>query len=309
MDIAKKPILVVGASGRHGATGWTVATELLAQGVPVRALARKASERVVALEKHGADVAVGDLHDRRSLIEAFQGVETAYFSYPINGGIVDAAANFASAGRASGLKRIVVMSMGPANKDSPSHLGRAQWLAEELFESYGFSCIHLRITAFFMENIALLHRSDIYGDGVIRNSFGDVALPWMAGQDAGSLGVAALLHPERFGDHGAVYPSGGESLSHRDVAALVSRHIGRTVTHETISREAWRDHLLALGAVDERINSDMAAHISILGAGIQKPIPLNDLFEKFTGKRAISFEYALQTLDSVSPIGKEIMPT
>jgi uncharacterized protein YbjT (DUF2867 family) len=61
--------------------------------------------------------------------------------------VVDAAANFASAGRAAGLKRVVVMSMGASHPKSPSHLGRAQWLAEELLEWAGFSCLHLPIAA------------------------------------------------------------------------------------------------------------------------------------------------------------------
>jgi uncharacterized protein YbjT (DUF2867 family) len=297
MDFAKKPILVVGATGRHGGTGWTVATQLLSQDIPVTVLTRSRSERVSALEKRGATIAIGDLHERRTLLEAFRGVETAYFAYPVDSGIVDAAANFASAGRDTGLKRLVVMSMGASNKDSPSHLGRAQWLAEELFESYGFSCIHLRILAYFVENISLLHGTDILDEGTIRNSFGEVALPWMSGHDAGTLAVAALLHPERFGDQKAVYPSGGESLSHHDIATLVGRHIGRKITHETISAEAWRERLIALSAVDNRINADMAGHISVLGAAAQKSLPLNDLFEKFTGKKPMPFVDTLQTLD------------
>src|SRR5689334_319713 len=140
VNVATRPILVVGATGRHGGTGASVARLLRDRGLPVRALARSADERVAPLEARGAEIVTGDLHDRRSLKAALDGVEVAYFAYPVAGGIVDAAANFASAGRAAGLKRVVVMSMAVSNPDSASHLGRAQWIAEELLEWAGFSC-------------------------------------------------------------------------------------------------------------------------------------------------------------------------
>jgi uncharacterized protein YbjT (DUF2867 family) len=211
MSEVSKPIFVVGGTGRHGGTGAYVARQLVTLGIPIRALVRQRDDRAKALEGIGAKVVVGDLRDRRSLIPALEGTAAAYFTYPIASGIVDAAANFASAARAAGLKRLVVMSMGPAHPDSPSHLGRAQWLAEELLEWSGLSCIHLRIAALFFENLELLHSEDILGDGVIRNSFPDLPMNWISGEDAGKLAIAALRFPERFGDKSAIYPTGSEN--------------------------------------------------------------------------------------------------
>jgi uncharacterized protein YbjT (DUF2867 family) len=111
MSVSSKPILVVGSTGRHGGTGATVARILRERGLRVRALTRKTDARVAPLEAIGAEVVAGDLHNRQSLKGPLEDVEVAYFMYPVAGGIVDAAANFASAGRASGLKRVVVMSM------------------------------------------------------------------------------------------------------------------------------------------------------------------------------------------------------
>lgn len=130
MSALEKSILVVGGTGRHGGTGAFVARRLIEVGLPVRALTRRRDDRALALQSSGAEIVVGDLHDRRTLIPALEGVEVAYFTYPVAGGIVDAAANLASAARATGLKRLVVMSMGPAHPDHASPLGRAQWLAE-----------------------------------------------------------------------------------------------------------------------------------------------------------------------------------
>jgi uncharacterized protein YbjT (DUF2867 family) len=278
-----KPILVTGAAGRHGGTGATVIRALREAGRPVRGMVRRLDERAAALAGLGIDVVAGDLHDRRTLAAALADVETAYFAYPVAAGIVDAAANFAAAGRAAGLKRVVVMSMGVSRPDSPSHLGRAQYLAEEMLEWAGFDCLHLRIAALFLENLDLLHRADILGDGVIRNSFGDVPMAWMSGADAGRFAAAALLHPERFGDAKAVYPTGDQRLTHGEAAAIIGRHLGRDLRHETIAPDVWRDRLIGLAAKDARISADMAAHISTVGIALRQALPANDLFERATG--------------------------
>jgi uncharacterized protein YbjT (DUF2867 family) len=295
MSEASNPIFVVGGTGRHGGTGAYVARQLLTLGIPIRALVRQRDDRAKALEEIGAKVVVGDLRDRRSLVPALEGTAAAYFTYPIASGIVDAAANFASAARAAGLKRLVVMSMAPAHPDSPSHLGRAQWLAEELLEWSGLSCIHLRIAALFFENLELLYSEDILGDGVIRNSFPDLSMNWISGEDAGKLAIAALRFPERFGDKTAVYPTGSEKFTHSEVAGIIGRHLGRSLRHETISAEAWQTRLMELSKHDGRISLDMARHISAVGAGVRKPFPINDMFHVMTQGQAMTLDDALRS--------------
>ncbi|MGA8233286.1 MAG: NmrA family NAD(P)-binding protein [Candidatus Acidiferrales bacterium] len=265
MSEALNPILVVGGTGRHGGTGAYVARQLLKLGIPIRALVRQRDDRAKALEEIGAKIMVGDLRDRRSLIPRV------------------------------GLKRVVVMSMAPAHPDSPSHLGRAQWLAEEVLEWSGLSCIDLRIAALFFENLELLHREDILRDGVIRNSFPDLPMNWISGEDAGKLAIAALRFPERFGDKREVYPTGTEKFTHTEVAGIIGRHLGRSLRHETISAEAWQTRLMELSQQDERISLDMARHISAVGASVRKPFPINDVFLTVTGEQPMTLDDALGT--------------
>jgi uncharacterized protein YbjT (DUF2867 family) len=295
MNFESRRILVLGATGRHGSTGAFVVRALRTAGLQVRALVRTIDSRTAPLEAAGAEVVIGNLLDRRSLLEPLKDIDTAYFTYPVADGIIDAAANFSSAARSTGLKRVVVMSMGASNPDSPSHLGRAQWLAEDLLEASGLSCLHLRIAALFFENIELLHRSDILHEGVIRNSFANTRVSWMAGEDAGKLAASALLHPERFSGKSAIYPTGGERFSHAEIAEALEQHLGRAVRHETISAEAWRTRILALGSEDSRINAGMAGHISALGASIRQDFTLNDGFEIATHEKPISFAHFLSS--------------
>jgi len=164
-----------------------------------------------------------------------------------------------------------------------------------MLERSGLSCIHLRIAALFFENLELLHGEEILGDGVIRNSFPDLPMNWIAGEDAGKLAIAALRFPERFGDRTAVYPTGTEKFSHSEVAGIIGRHLGRSLRHETVSVEAWQKRLIELSQQDKRINLDMARHISAVGASMRKPFPINDIFGAVTQEQAMTLDEALRS--------------
>ena len=213
MTTTAAPVLVIGATGRHGSTGWHVAHRLQQEGRTVRILTRSINDRTDALAALGAEVVIGDLHDRRTLLAALADVDLAYFTYPIDEGVVRAAANYAAAVREAGSAiRTVVMSMAPAHPAHPSDLGRDQWLAEEVMAWAGLDVLVLRIAATFHENIVTLHGDSIRQGDMLRNSFGDRPVGWINGTDAAEVAIAALLHPERF-DGPICYPKGSEELN------------------------------------------------------------------------------------------------
>src|ERR1700679_2571173 len=88
------PILVTGGTGRQGGTGRAVVQTLVERGFQVRALVRRIDERSELLTKLGAHVVVGDYTDYRSLLAALDGIESAYFCYPVGAGIAEAAGLF-----------------------------------------------------------------------------------------------------------------------------------------------------------------------------------------------------------------------
>lgn len=89
-------MLITGVTGRHGGTGGAVAASLLRQGIPVRALVRIEDDRVAWLRALGAGIVVDDLSDRRTLHAALASVETAYSTWPVAAGVVNAAAQFSA---------------------------------------------------------------------------------------------------------------------------------------------------------------------------------------------------------------------
>jgi hypothetical protein len=124
---------------------------------------------------------------------------------------------------------------------------------------------------------------------------GPLSMNWIAASDAGKLAVAAVLHPERFGDKSAVYPSGSEKFTHAEVAQIIGNFVGRDVKHETISAEAWQQRLADLSQCDDRINAAMARHISAVGASMREARPLNNLFETVTRERPMTLSEALSS--------------
>lgn len=270
MTTTAAPILVIGATGRHGSTGWHVAHRLQQEGRTVRILTRSINDRTDALAALGAEVVIGDLHDRRTLVAALADVDLAYFTYPIDEGVVRAAANYAAAVREAGSAiRTVVMSMAPAHPAHPSDLGRDQWLAEEVMAWAGLDVLVLRIAATFHENIVTLHGDSIRRGDMLRNSFGDRPVGWINGTDAAEVAIAALLHPERF-DGPICYPKGSEELNHHDIAEILTQVLGRPISFQSISRDEWRRELIDLsetypGGV---VNRAMAAHISNVGEAV-----------------------------------------
>ena len=227
------PVLVIGATGRHAGTGTTVVDRVLAQGRPVRAMVRTDDARASELRRRGATTVVADLHDRASLVAAAAGVGAVYFTYPIAAGVIPAAANLASVLCDSGsTAHLVVMSMVVSSVDSPSRLGQAQAVAEQIFDWAGLNPTVLRFAGLFHENVLVLHESTIRQNGLIANSFGESPAPWISGSDAAEVAVAHLLAP-RPASTQISYPPPAEIITHAELARIISAETGRLVQLRT----------------------------------------------------------------------------
>jgi len=266
------PVLVIGATGRHAGTGTTVVDCLLSRGRPVRALVHTEDDRADGLRRRGATTVVGDLHDRASLVAAVDGVSAVYFAYPIAPGVIPAAANLASVLVDTGSSaHVVVLSMAVSSIDSPSRLGQAQAVAEEVFIWAGLNPTVLRFGGLFHENVLILHEATIRENGLIANSFGEGPAPWISGADAAELSVVHLLAP-RPASAQISYPPPAEAINHAEVARIISTETGRSVRYEHISAATWRKNLEITGESDPAspINNAMAQHISTIGAALSK---------------------------------------
>jgi uncharacterized protein YbjT (DUF2867 family) len=279
------PILVTGATGRHGGTGGHVVNDLLTRGLGVRALVRTQDERAERLASLGAHVVVGDFTDYDSLLGALDGVRAAYFCYPVGPGIAEAAGLFAGAARETGLPWLVDLSLAASNPRSLSPQGRAKWVAEQAFEGAGIEGVHLRIEAFFLENLLQVHGRQISGKNVIRNAFGDFPLGWITGADVGAM-AAALLADRMLVDDRTYIAGPTFRMTYGQIADTITEVTGHRVTYQEITADQWRDEMIADAEAQGRPNPRGAAHLAAQAVSLRaKPqAAVRDDVTRLTGR-------------------------
>lgn len=127
------------------------------------------------------------------------------------------------------------------------------------------------------------------------NAFSDIPVNWVAGEDVARFAVEALLHPDKFGDQTAVYPGSMEQYTPKEVAAAISKFLGRSIEHRTISQSEWFERILELTRHDARISRDMAGHISAVAAHLKQPFQPNNLIAEITGQSPMTLAEALNS--------------
>src|SRR6185312_9199733 len=261
----QETVLVIGATGRHGGTGARVVERLQAAGRLVRALVRSDDERAERLRGSGVQTLVGDLHDRRTLLPALDGAGSVYVAYPVAAGVATALANVASVIHELGSSpHVVIMGAAAADHNSPSGIARAHALSEELLLQLGVNFTSVRGSAFFYENVLMLHSDAIRQTGAFANSFGDARPAWISATDAADLCATALLEPQAYANTPIVYPPGHERLSQQEIADIISEETDRDVRYQYITADEWSRQLQAHSG--DMPNHAMIAHITTQAA-------------------------------------------
>jgi NAD(P)H dehydrogenase (quinone) len=236
-------ILVTGATGF---TGRQTLEILLAKAIPVRALVRTDDQRAAELRALGAEVVVGDLQDLNAVRAALEGIETAYFVYPIAPGLIDATARFALAAKEAGVKSVVNMSQISARRGAKSNAALDHYTAERVFDWSGLAMTHLRPTYFAQWLIYPHWRQHIVEKGEIRLPFGDGRHAPIAVEDQARLIAAILENPQPHA--GKTYTLNGPvELSQQGVADAVGEVLGKTITYVPISLELYHKEMKDAG--------------------------------------------------------------
>lgn len=228
-------------TGPTGHTGHNTAKALLEAGVNVRALVHREDERSEKLRALGAEVVAGDVLDFESVRRAVEGVEGAYFVFPILPGILQATAYFAQAAKEANLRTVVNMSQISARREAKSHAAQDHWLAERVFDWSGVPVTHIRPTLFAEW---ALYWIDQIKTGTLRLPFGTGRHAPIASADQARVIAAILLNPT---PHvGKVYPLYGEKeYTFAEIAAEIGRVIGKPLRYEQI--DAWEMKRISTG--------------------------------------------------------------
>ena len=232
-------ILITGATGRVGAA---TLKQLSSWGIPARAMIRN-PDKHASVAAFAVDTVIGDLAQPRSLDAALEGVTAALLVSPLDPRQVELQGNFIDAARRTGQVHIVKISGLGTVLDSPVRSGRWHAQTEQYIEDSGIPFTHLR-PPFFMQNIlrfAPSIRTSSQFVGALQR--GKVAM--IDVQDIASVAGKALTTPGHAGK--AYVLTGPEALSYQEIAARMSRILGRTVEYTDVPLDVIRARQRASG--------------------------------------------------------------
>jgi len=231
--------LVIGGTGK---TGRRVAERLVALGRPVRIGSRRAQPRF-------------DWNDPSSWRHALRDVGSAYVTYYPDlayPGAVDAVRQFAGIAVASGVQRLVLLS-GRGEEEAQQ--------AEDVVRSAGVEWTIVR-ASWFAQNFSEHFLLQPVLDGEIALPAADVAEPFVDVDDIADVAVAALTQD---GHSGQLYEvTGPRLLTFADVAAELTRAIGRQVRYVPVTAEEYAAAAESYGVPAEEIVALTELFITVL---------------------------------------------
>jgi NAD(P)H dehydrogenase (quinone) len=296
-----KLILVTGATGKtaRGAIGL-----LVESGHRVRAMVHCDDERSRALAEAGAEVIQADFLDLDGVAAAAQGVDSAYFCYPIRPGLIEATATFAQAATEAGVGSVVNMSQISARREAGSNAARQHWLAERLLDRTDLLTTHLRPT-FFAEWLTSWWELR-GGEGRLRLPFGEGRHAPIAAADQSRVIAALLADPKPHA--GATYTLHGPlEMDHHQIAAAMAATLGIPVRYEPISVEEFTAAMTRRGLPEHLVQHLANVALDYQNGGFAGA---NDVIERLGGQRPVSVEqFVLDNKQAFDTSGPYFVPS
>jgi len=261
------PILVTGAAGgTQGSTGRLIASLLLEQGIPVRALVHKLDSRSDKLRQQGAEVVEGDLLNSASVQAAMRNIKRAYFTYPVADGLLEAATIFAASARDAAVELVVNNSQfqgrpgDPAFRDlihAASFRNLQHRLADRIFDWGEVGAVHLQAPPYY-ENVRALVSRSVTEQSNVYLPWGEdtTVIPLVGAQDVSRVAAALLADPGV--PPQSAYALVGETPTVREMIDALGRAIDRSIRYVAVTDEQWAN------AVKERLGPHALDHLSHL---------------------------------------------
>jgi NAD(P)H dehydrogenase (quinone) len=290
-----RQVLIAGATGD---TGRAAVRESIGRGLTVRAMVHGRDDRSAALEKLGAEVVVGDLHNVDSIRAAMEGIDAAYQVYPVQAGLIDATVNFAQAAREAGVSAVVNLSQRSADRNSKSNSCKETFIAEQVLNWSGLAVTHLRPT-YFLEWLLYPFQLPLFVEkGILRLPVGKGRHAPIGAEDQGRVIAAILQNP---GEHkGQTYPLFGPvEMDHEQMASELGEALERTIVFQNVSIAEYCKSLEPMG-----VSAYMIQHFEGAMDAYQHGVMsgMNDNVERLTGQKPMSVgEFARAHLDVLNP--------
>ncbi|HKY46612.1 MAG TPA: SDR family oxidoreductase [Acidimicrobiia bacterium] len=232
-------VLVIGATGH---TGRETVRLLVEMGMPVRAVTRDRATAAALTELAGAELVVGDSAEPETLNAAFGGVDKLYLVPPTVFGWAEAQATLIEMARENGVRHIVRISTVGVAPDALSLTLRSHWRGEQEMEQSGMGFTHIRSNSFFQN--CLFDSDEIIEHDRFFGCVGRVTYAKVDTRDVASVVALALAEP---GHEGRTYTlTGPAAITYKEMAAGLSRALGRTIRYVDLPNPEYLEYLLSL---------------------------------------------------------------
>ncbi len=266
-----EPVFVTGGTGRIGRQ---VIAQLLAMGVPVRALTRRPETADLPA---AVELVTGDLTVPESLEPGLRGIGTAFLLWTAPPDTASAAIERL----ASHARRVVFLSSPHQTPhpffQQPNPMAAFHANLERLIADSGVESTILR-PGMFASNTRLWWASQIQQGDVVRWPYAEVETAPVDERDIAAVAARALTEEGHAG--GDYVLTGPESLSHAEQVRQIGEAIGRQLRFEEMSPDEFRRGVPAAAA-----NMLLAAWQAALG----RPAYVTSTVEEILGSPARTF--------------------
>lgn len=237
-------IVLVGASGCVGKATVSALVRRAGPSNVVVATRNPADPTAAWFKEQGLCVMRGGLNDPASLLPLFEGASAVYLIAPSTADRAELVLNGINAARTAGVSNLLVLSVATAD-DLSTVFGKQFNLIEQEAKRCGVSYTILRLP-FFMDNATALHGPQVKASGKFSSCLNpSTRYSAVAVQDAGEAAALILLNPSTHA--GKTYTLSAPLMSKTEMAAALSKTMGRPVEFQQISYDAEEKYLLGLG--------------------------------------------------------------
>jgi uncharacterized protein YbjT (DUF2867 family) len=273
-------ILITGATGN---VGTQLVKKLAAANVPFKALVRSGDRNEYLASVPQAEVITADLADGAAVGKALQGIEKAFLLTNSSEQAETLQLDFAAAAHAAGVRHIVKLSQFAAAEHSPVRFLRYHARVENRIGELGMAYTFLRPNLYMQGLLAF--KDYIKNDGQFYAAVGNAAISAVDVRDIAAVAACALTEA---GHENKVYDiTGGEAITHYQMAEIFTRVLGKPVKFTDVSPEQMEGAVRAAGFPEWQVGGlteDYAHYARGEAAAVSTVV------QEVTGRAPIGFE-------------------
>lgn len=278
----RRQFLMIFITGPGGTVGSEVVKKLESLKVPFRA-GYHSEDKVKAARAKGIDAVVINYDKPETLQQGFAGCSKVFLLGPNVQNQAQLETNAVTAAKAAGVSHIVKLSVLRADEEQ-FQFSKVHRSVEKGIESSGVAWTFLRPNS-FMQNVINYMGATIKAENAFYSAAGDGRISHVDVRDIAAVAAKALTEPGH--ERKAYALTGPEAITYDEMAAQLSKVLGKPVTHVKLTPDDYRNGMLAVGTPEwfadllldlERFYREEKASI------------ISDDIKNVTGKDPIRFE-------------------